>query len=44
VGNGEATGVIWWHEDPENPEPVDFWGVLDAWVGIFLEEADRHGA
>jgi len=44
VGNGEATGVIWWHEDPENPEPVDFWGVLDAWVGIFLEEADRYGA
>jgi hypothetical protein len=44
AGNFEATGVIWWHEDPENPEPVDFWGVLDAWVGIFLEEADRHGA
>jgi hypothetical protein len=41
AGPGEATGVIWWHEDPENPEPVDFWGVLDAWVGIFLEEADR---
>jgi hypothetical protein len=44
AGNGEASGVIWWHEDPENPEPVDFWGVLDAWVGIFLEEADPHGA
>jgi hypothetical protein len=44
AGNGEATGVIWWNDDPENPEPVDFWGVLDAWVGIFLEEADRHGA
>jgi hypothetical protein len=43
AGNGEATGVIWWHEDPANPEPVDFWGVLDAWVDIFLEEADRHG-
>lgn len=37
----EASGLIWWHEDPANPEPVDFWGVLDAWVGIFLEEADR---
>jgi hypothetical protein len=44
AGSGEASGVIWWHEDPANPEPVDFWGVLDAWVGIFLEEADRHGA
>jgi hypothetical protein len=43
-GNGEATGVIWWHDDPENPEPADFWGVLDAWVGIFLDEADRHDA
>ncbi|GGZ02141.1 SMI1/KNR4 family protein [Pseudoduganella plicata] len=39
----EATGLIWWHEDPANPEPVDFWGVLDAWVGIFLEEADWRG-
>lgn len=38
----EATGLIWWHEDPANPEPVDFWGVLDAWVGIFLAEADRR--
>lgn len=36
----EASGLIWWHEDPATPEPVDFWGVLDAWVGIFLEEAD----
>jgi hypothetical protein len=38
----EATGLIWWHEDSANPEPVDFWGVLDAWVGIFLEEADKR--
>jgi hypothetical protein len=38
----EASGLIWWHEDPAKPEPVDFWGVLDAWVGIFLEEADRR--
>jgi hypothetical protein len=44
ANNGEASGVIWWHDDPEHPEPVDFWGVLDAWVGIFLEEADRHVA
>jgi len=43
-GVPEASGYIWWHEDPGNPEPVDFWGVLDAWVGIFLEEADRHVA
>ena len=44
AGKGEATGVIWWHDDPGRPEPVDFWDVLDAWVGIFLEEADRHDA
>ncbi|MFP5392566.1 MAG: SMI1/KNR4 family protein, partial [Gammaproteobacteria bacterium] len=37
----EATGLIWWHEDPSNPEHVDFWGVLDVWIGIFLEDADR---
>jgi len=42
-GAAEALGVIWWHEDPADPEPVDFWGVLDAWIGIFLEEADRNG-
>jgi hypothetical protein len=38
--SGEATGVIWWHDNPEQPEVVDFWAVLDAWLGIFLEEAD----
>lgn len=36
----EARGVIWWHDNPEEPEFVDFWAVLDAWIGIFLEEAD----
>jgi len=41
-GSDEASGVIWWHEDPARPERVDFWGVLDAWIGIFLAEADRH--
>lgn len=25
-----------------NPEPVDFWSVLDAWMGIFLEEAEQQ--
>jgi hypothetical protein len=43
AGAGEASGVIWWHDEPANPEPVDFWGILDAWVGVFLEEGDRHG-
>lgn len=42
-GAAEASGVIWWHDDPAHPEPVDFWGVLDAWIGIFLEDADRTG-
>jgi hypothetical protein len=40
AASGEATGVIWWHDDPEKPEVVDFRAVLDAWIGIFLEEAD----
>ena len=38
--SGLATGLIWWHEDPANPEVVDFWPLLDAWIGIFLEQAE----
>ena len=39
---GCAAGRIWWHEDPEKLEAVDFWPTMDAWIGIFLEEADRR--
>jgi len=41
-GDGAAAGLIWWHENPVELEAVDFWGVMDAWIGIFLEEADRR--
>lgn len=34
-----AGGLIWWHDDPARLEAVDFWAVLDAWTGIFLEDA-----
>ena len=40
TGDATASGMIWWHEHPDTLEPVEFWGVLDAWIGIFVEEAD----
>jgi hypothetical protein len=39
---GDAAGCVWWHEDPDRLEQVEFWGVLDAWIGLFLEEADTR--
>ncbi|WP_062387654.1 hypothetical protein [Pseudomonas abietaniphila] len=34
---------IWWHEQQESPEPnVDAWAVIDAWMGIFLENSDSN--
>ena len=39
---GTGQGVIWLHDDPEHSRfDQDFWGVLDAWFGIFVEETDR---
>lgn len=37
-----ASGMIWWHEQPAEPEAVDFMATLDAWVGLFVDEADRR--
>lgn len=39
--DGIATGLIWWHEEPDTPEVVDFWAYLDAWISIFFEDADK---
>jgi len=39
---GEASALIWWHEEPTQPDFVDFWPVLDAWIGIFFEDADHN--
>lgn len=39
---GEASALIWWHEEPTEPDFVDFWPVLDAWIGIFFEDADHN--
>lgn len=41
-GDGSEAGILWWHEKPAEPEVVDFWAVMDSWIGIFLEEADRR--
>lgn len=40
--SAEASGIIWWHEDPAHPEPVEFWSVLDAWLGVFLEDVGQN--
>jgi hypothetical protein len=37
---GEASAMIWWHEEPAKPDFVDFWPALDAWIGISFEDAD----
>jgi hypothetical protein len=39
--DGVATGLIWWHEEPDTPEVVDFWAYLDGWTSIFFEDADK---
>lgn len=38
--DGVATGLLWFHEEPESPEVVDFWAYLDAWISIYFEDAD----
>ncbi|WP_028634789.1 hypothetical protein [Pseudomonas parafulva] len=33
-----AEGLIWWHEEPANPERgIDIFEVMDAWMAIFSE-------
>lgn len=34
-----AEGLIWWHEDSASPElGIDIFEVMNAWMGIFLED------
>ncbi|WP_323123408.1 SMI1/KNR4 family protein [Burkholderia alba] len=42
AGDGSAAGRIWWHEEPTELEAVDFWAVMNAWIEIFVEEADKR--
>ncbi len=42
--DGVATGLLWFHEEPEAPEMVDFWAYLDAWISIYFEDADAVAA
>ncbi|PFH28989.1 hypothetical protein [Burkholderia sp. JKS000303] len=39
-----ATGSVWFdaHAHPAELEPVDCWAVMNAWFGIFVEEADKR--
>lgn len=40
--DGIGQGIIWLHDDPAHSRfGEDFWGVLNAWSGIFFEETDR---
>lgn len=40
--NGIASGLIYWHENPTEPDFVDFWPTMNAWLAIFLENADPY--
>ncbi|MNJ63841.1 hypothetical protein D3C77_597660 [compost metagenome] len=32
-------GVIWWHEEPVDPElDVNVFDIMDSWISIFLED------
>ena len=34
---------IWWHEQRSQSElDIDVWAVINAWMGIFLENADSN--
>ena len=34
---------IWWHEEQDKPEKeIDVWAVMDAWMGIFIENSDSN--
>lgn len=37
--SAEGKGIIWWHEQPLEPElDVDVFKVMDTWISIFLED------
>ncbi|MFJ3468098.1 hypothetical protein [Pseudomonas sp. NPDC090201] len=37
--SSQGKGVIWWHEQPLEPElDVDVFDVMDTWMSIFLED------
>lgn len=39
----DSDGLIWWHENPATPEfDIDVFNVMDAWMGIFLEDAKPY--
>jgi len=40
--DGEASALIWWHEEPTKPDFVDFWPAFDAWIGISFEDLDHN--
>ncbi|KVO08070.1 hypothetical protein WJ70_22965 [Burkholderia ubonensis] len=40
--NGIASGLVYWHEKPTEPDFVDFWPAMNTWLSIFLENADPY--
>lgn len=39
----DSDGLIWWHENPATPEfDINVFNVMDAWMGIFLEDAKPY--
>ncbi|MDO7912173.1 hypothetical protein Q6A49_16680 [Pseudomonas sp. 22-AL-CL-001] len=45
LGEGAWAGVffMWFHEEPDTPtRNEDVWGVMDAWMSIFLEDSEMN--
>jgi len=41
--HAEDKGVIWWHEQPMEPElGIDVFEVMDTWISIFLEDTQSR--
>ena len=39
----EEKGIIWWHENPLEPElGVDVFTIMDTWMSIFLEDTQQR--
>ena len=43
-GQDQDKGIIWWHEEPMDPETdVNIFEIMDTWISIFLEDTQlRH--
>ncbi len=37
----ESHALVWWHEEPLQPDVAqDFWALMDAWISGQMEDVD----